>query len=279
MALGLLTFITVTAFGQHPGQENRKEVRNYIKDEVLPVVVEQRVKFEASLTQEERNQIDELRQRMESLNEARPSREERQQLRKQGRDTGDRPELTEEQKQQRREHMKERRKIMMATFEIADNHEDDLELLFDEIEDERQQWRSDLRAMAGDEEKQRGRFGHRGGRMHGGPGFQGLLQPAGFILMDPANVQERFGQLEKETSLYPNPASNLVNLEFNVPKREIVAVTLYDDKGTPIQVISNAVREKGKHKLSFDIGNLESGTYYYEIQGTTISERQRVIKQ
>lgn len=66
--------------------------------------------------------------------------------------------------------------------------------------------------------------------------------------------------------VYPNPANDFVNISYYLDKTEFVSIKLIDFTGKEIKTITNCRQNRGLKKVSFNILELESGIYLYEIQ-------------
>lgn len=81
--------------------------------------------------------------------------------------------------------------------------------------------------------------------------------------------------------IYPNPASSILNVEFELPEAQIMRVAIYDAFGQLIDVIGEDVFSVGTQQLSHDVSNLESGVYFISITtetNQTTTKRFTVIK-
>ena len=66
--------------------------------------------------------------------------------------------------------------------------------------------------------------------------------------------------LKEELTLYPNPVSDIANVEFNIIKQGVVSVQVVDLSGKVVSSLQSGV-QKGKNKLSIDLSHLATGTY------------------
>lgn len=78
----------------------------------------------------------------------------------------------------------------------------------------------------------------------------------------------------------PNPFKNAVSLNFNLPKKERVTVSVYDVTGRLVRVLLNDVKEKGRYTISWDGRDsqrrfLPKGAYFVVLK----TEKHRAIKQ
>lgn len=65
---------------------------------------------------------------------------------------------------------------------------------------------------------------------------------------------------------YPNPFNPKTTIEYQVPHRSNVEISLYDLQGRRVKVLYNGNQHAGYHKLIFDAQGLPSGTYFYELK-------------
>ncbi|WP_157491149.1 hypothetical protein [Flammeovirga sp. SJP92] len=197
-ALATLTFSFVSVAQQDKKkkrEEARKEIKAYMKAEVLPVVLESRKEFDQKLSNAEKKTLVSLRERLDAL-----SKKKEGMKRPEG-------EPTEEQKKERQAMEKEMRHITTAAWEIVDNHEADLEEIKASTKTQQEQWKTDMKAIfekykPEDKEGNGGRNGKKG-KGHGrrgkmGQGMMGHYQPVMFVLMDPSkSVDEIADEMEK----------------------------------------------------------------------------------
>ncbi|MCB0711844.1 MAG: T9SS type A sorting domain-containing protein [Ignavibacteriae bacterium] len=75
----------------------------------------------------------------------------------------------------------------------------------------------------------------------------------------------------------PNPADGVVVIDFEIARRELVSILLYDAAGTVINRLLDQVLDGGTHRLSFDTSTLSAGLYYYEIQSGRYRKVERMV--
>lgn len=69
-----------------------------------------------------------------------------------------------------------------------------------------------------------------------------------------------------EVGVYPNPVDDNARLTYNLVESQQVTVTLQNMKGQQLQVIEQGRQASGEQTLNFNVGNLDAGTYVYNIQ-------------
>lgn len=79
---------------------------------------------------------------------------------------------------------------------------------------------------------------------------------------------------------YPNPFNPSTNLSFDLPEPSVVQVSVYDIMGRKVAEPVNQSFSAGTHTISFDAGNLSSGTYIYRITSgdTQLTKRMLLVK-
>jgi len=62
---------------------------------------------------------------------------------------------------------------------------------------------------------------------------------------------------------YPNPFSNVTNIEYALSSPSFVSIDIYDITGKRIVTINEGLKNTGEHLVSMDGSNLKNGVYYY----------------
>lgn len=79
-------------------------------------------------------------------------------------------------------------------------------------------------------------------------------------------------------SVYPNPATDQVNLSFSLPEKRKMLIELYQVNGLLLKTISNEVFDAGKHQLDLNTSNLSSGIYWIRFTSETATQTIKLIK-
>ena len=173
------------AQAQEGHREARKEMQAYVQENVLPVMQAQRGKLDPLLSAQEQAELTAIRTEMKSLHKERqalsPKRSDRSETPKTGQGPSEAERAAFQTLRERREQITERaRPILQA-------HEADISGLLNEVATERQQWRTDMRAIMAShlgEMPRSGKYGqgNKPGRAMAGMGH--MHQPMGFLLWD-----------------------------------------------------------------------------------------------
>src|SRR5690606_25465196 len=65
---------------------------------------------------------------------------------------------------------------------------------------------------------------------------------------------------------YPNPFNPATTIEYSLPEKSNVTITIYTALGELVKTLVNQSVEAGYQKVTFDASSLTSGTYIYQIR-------------
>lgn len=66
-------------------------------------------------------------------------------------------------------------------------------------------------------------------------------------------------------SMFPNPATDKVNLTYSLSKNQTVSVRLMDATGRQVSNINNENQQAGMHTEEINTSNLANGIYHYQV--------------
>lgn len=116
-----------------------------------------------------------------------------------------------------------------------------------------------------------------------GPGF-GLwvALPAGGALVELGNITSIGEVLLDESSInvYPNPATNNINLDFSLQERANVELSIFDLTGSIVKAENLGTLSQASHNKTINIDDLNSGLYFMSIstEETVITRKFQIIK-
>jgi len=76
---------------------------------------------------------------------------------------------------------------------------------------------------------------------------------------------------------YPNPFNPKTNIEFSLPVRGNVKISIFDLLGKEVSVLVNDFMKAGTYKTDFDASALSSGTYFYRIETEGFTDTKKMI--
>lgn len=82
-----------------------------------------------------------------------------------------------------------------------------------------------------------------------------------------------------ETNIYPNPASEQLNIGYSLDKASDVEIILLDELGRPVRNVSRGKLSQGKYSEQLNISDLAAGMYYVRLQAGEIAETKPVVIQ
>lgn len=78
---------------------------------------------------------------------------------------------------------------------------------------------------------------------------------------------------------YPNPFNPSTNIEFDIPVKSKVKLTVYNVSGQKVAVLLDDVKPAGTHSVLFHGDHFASGIYFYRLQVGDFSETKKLILQ
>ena len=87
-------------------------------------------------------------------------------------------------------------------------------------------------------------------------------------------------ELPKTYSLsqnYPNPFNPTTVINYSLPKRSFVTLTIFDDLGREVQTLVNTEQNAGSYSINFNASSLPSGAYFYRIQAGNYSQTMKLL--
>ncbi len=76
---------------------------------------------------------------------------------------------------------------------------------------------------------------------------------------------------------FPNPFNPSTTINYSVPEKSLVRITIFDISGKEVRTIVNAEHHSGNYSVRFDGSGLASGTYFYKIQAGSFIETKKMM--
>lgn len=85
-------------------------------------------------------------------------------------------------------------------------------------------------------------------------------------------------ELNNTVIIYPNPTSNVITIDFNLPEKTAFNITLSDINGKQIKTQKQEIRNKGFANNQLDITDLENGIYLLNVNIGKETFTQKIVK-
>ncbi len=282
-------------------EKAKKELKEYYKKEVKPVLLAQRKKLEQQISEKDKQEIVALRTftsnyKAEMKAKHKAKKEERKKHHYSNNTDDKREHFKRKHHDKKRGHhkfaltkqFKEQHPQEAGQLEsLEKKYQADILRLLDEITDVTAEWKSKREASYHDEKeahqkKHKNRKGSGKIKARGSniwtpeqkdkyKAQQQKLKRIGFLLLDPTidrpdSATTPFsGDKLHNTQVYPNPATNEQTLSFNIAKSGNVLVEIIDKKGKVVQQVHNGNMTNGPQTLNVDISSLNGYIFYYRI--------------
>jgi len=76
---------------------------------------------------------------------------------------------------------------------------------------------------------------------------------------------------------YPNPFNPTTAINYSIPKKSNVSLTVYDVLGSEVSDLVNKQQPQGNYEVEFDGSNFTSGIYFYRFQAGDFVETKKMI--
>lgn len=240
-------------------EDLRAEMKQYHRQNILPVIRTQRLKLEAELSDKEKQVIAQVRSQMRQ-HKPRKNKEEWEEMPR------------EERQEIRKAKHEKMREILEPLRAIAEAHRETLKALHEEIATQEAEWREAKKSIVQ-------QYLPEGESLP--PHLPSMKAPhhkvIKFLLLDPNKTinNERGENLEA----FPNPSKAQLTLRFELKTRTKVKLNLLDQKGNIVKEILDTEKSAGSHEVKVNTQVLAEGVYYAHLIGVGIDQKQRVVVQ
>ena len=76
---------------------------------------------------------------------------------------------------------------------------------------------------------------------------------------------------------YPNPFNPTTMIQYNVPERSNVNLTVYNVLGEAVRILAEGEKEAGTYSVNFRAQDLPSGVYIYRLQAGSFVQTRKMI--
>ena len=88
------------------------------------------------------------------------------------------------------------------------------------------------------------------------------------MVKNPNGIHQINSNIPKTYQLYqnyPNPFNPTTTFKFDLPRRGMVNIVIFNTLGQEVKTLLNEVKDAGSYQYDFDATGLASGTYFYKI--------------
>jgi WD40 repeat protein len=86
-------------------------------------------------------------------------------------------------------------------------------------------------------------------------------------------------QMNQICTLYPNPSTNIANLEFNIEIPTDIFLSISDINGKEIGTLKYGVFEEGTFTIEYDCSKLPNGVYFLTLSGKDFKKTYQLVKE
>jgi hypothetical protein len=76
---------------------------------------------------------------------------------------------------------------------------------------------------------------------------------------------------------YPNPFNPVTNINFSIPTRGLVKLSVFDITGKEVVSLVNEVKPAGNYAVDFNASALSSGIYFYKIEAGNFTQTKKLM--
>ncbi len=91
------------------------------------------------------------------------------------------------------------------------------------------------------------------------------------------NINSEIPKDYKLSQNYPNPFNPITNIEFSIPTKGNVKLTVFDISGKEVGLLVNNVLSPGTYRFDFNANHLSSGTYFYRLVAGDYVETKKMV--
>jgi len=102
--------------------------------------------------------------------------------------------------------------------------------------------------------------------------INGLIEPSGIE----GPKDHVIGKFELSAN-YPNPFNPSTTIKYSIPRTDFFTLSIYNVKGSLIDVLMNGVQQSGSHEVTFDGSKLASGVYLYQLKSVDQSVTRKML--
>ena len=76
---------------------------------------------------------------------------------------------------------------------------------------------------------------------------------------------------------YPNPFNPTTKINYSIPEKSFVKLTIYNILGEEVSTIVNEEKQAGEYTVNFNGSNLSSGAYFYKLSAGNFTDTKKML--
>ncbi len=97
------------------------------------------------------------------------------------------------------------------------------------------------------------------------------------VLRSAPTAVNEIKQTNFDLNIYPNPAKELLNIDFSLSKKSAVSIEIFNVNGQKINTISNNNYVIGKNHVESDLSQLNAGIYWISVRTDSFTETKKFV--
>lgn len=85
------------------------------------------------------------------------------------------------------------------------------------------------------------------------------------------------GNLKFTTTAFPNPFTSNTTIQFNLPFKAFVKLSVYNLNGKEVATLLNNEKEAGAYSINFNAAKLSAGVYFYKLQAGEYMQVKKLV--
>jgi hypothetical protein len=76
---------------------------------------------------------------------------------------------------------------------------------------------------------------------------------------------------------YPNPFNPSTTIDYSIPRRSFITITIFDILGRKVTTLVNSEIDAGNHQINFNGSSFSSGIYFYQLKADNYISNKKMI--
>lgn len=283
----------------------REEIKNYSEKNIFPEILEWKTILDKSMTKEDLAKLNDLRAKSAAMKNE--MKEEKKSIIEESKDEDwDKDDLKDKMKDESKEFKSEMKTVAKELKPLAEKYLDVLKKIGEKAKPKKEEWKNGILQIVNnwknnhkDEiEKLKNNKKIEKNLLDKATGFNKLnfdgdkkKAVARFMLWDGKQLMNEFNgnsnrnqkmlpENREDFRSYPNPFNERTTIYFNLPKPDMVNLSIFDDSGNKITVLFEGELGNGEHSFVFNTKNyknISAGTYTYKLTTSNGTKSGRMV--